>query len=217
MARKNTQEVTNSPDVENTSAPDTAPVNDGTATSDIQIQGLTFSYTTPYVAGHPLTEGEANQLNGVRGENLRNNFASKIKDARAEAEKERGEGAELTEEVIAALQAEFSQRDAEYAFTGKRQSRGPVDPVMAKAKSMARETINSALRTKNIKPSDLAEGKMDELIGKYLENHPEVVEEARLQVQKVKEAAADALGGVDLGSLTSTTAPTEAPPAEAAV
>ena len=180
----------------------------------ISIQGITFTYTTPYVEGSVLTAGEANQLNTVRGENMRNNFATKIKTALAELRKSTGdETSELSEEAIAAFRAEFAKYDAEYVFSGKRTSRGPVDPVMAKAKKMVRETIESALRAKGYKPADLVEGKMDELIAKYLDSHPEVVDEARAQIAKVKEAAADALGGVDLDSLK---APSAAPePVEA--
>lgn len=192
---------------------DPAPVAENTSTGEIQIQGHTFTYSTPYVAGAcTLSEGEANQLNSVRGENLRNNFASKVKDAKAEAVKARGEGAELTEEEIAGLVSEFASYDSQYQFAGKRISRGPADPVKAKARKMARETIEGALRAKNIKPSELADGKMDELIDKYLDAHPEVTEEARAQVEKIKAEASAALEGVDLDSLK---APAQAPATEA--
>lgn len=186
-----------------------APTSESSAasipTGDIIVKGISFVYSTPYAAGHSLTEGEAHQLNQVRGENLRNNFASKVKAKLDEAEKE---GRSLTDEETAALQAEFATYDSQYAFTGKRIARGPQDPVKAKARKMARETIEAALRGKNIKPSDLADGKMDELIDQYLDRNPQVMEQAKAQVEAVKAAASEALGGVDLESLTQ--APAEA-------
>lgn len=181
--------------------PTSVPPGSSVPTDDVSIQGLDFTYTTPYAEGSVLTKAEASQLNQVRGENLRNNFASKIKAKRAEIEKERGEGAEFSEEEVEAFKTAFAEYDASYVFSGIRQARGPVDPVKAKARKMAKETIEAALRAKNIKPSDLAEGKMDELIEKYLGSHPEVLEEAKAQVEKLKSAASDALGGVDLDEL----------------
>lgn len=205
MARDKKQiEETPSPSIE---APSVALAS--STTDEISIQGLPFTYSTPYVEGSVMTKGEANQLNQVRGENLRNNFASKIKALKTQIEKDRGEGAEFTEAELDAFKAEFAQYDASYVFSGVRIARGPVDPIRAKAKKMARETIEAALRGKGMKPSELAEGKMDELIDKYLESHPEVMDEAKAQVEKVKAAANEALGGVDLDSL-------KAPPVEEA-
>jgi len=186
------------------------PASDMSPTAEIQIQGLTFEYSTPYVAGSVMTEGEAHQLNGVRGENLRNNFAGNIKDAKEEAVKARGEGAELTEGEIETLKTAFASYQSDYVFSGKRQSRTPSDPVKAKATKMARETIEAALRAKNIKPSELKEGKMDELIATYLAAHPEVTEEARAQIAKVKESATAALDGLDLSDATKPQTPAAA-------
>ncbi len=48
-------------------------------TKNIIIQGQTFTASLPYAAGQALTESEARALNQVRLENIRNNFASKVK------------------------------------------------------------------------------------------------------------------------------------------
>lgn len=169
------------------------------ATDTITIQGIEFTYTTPYVPGtHVLTEGEANALNQVKGENERNNFAAKVKAAKAKAEEERGEGAELSEEEVEELKAAFAEYDAGYVFSGLRQRRAPVDPVAKRAAKIARELIESALRSKGYKPSDLPEGKMDELIEQYIEAHPEVVEEAKAQIERTKALASGALEGLSL-------------------
>lgn len=181
-----------------------APPPPAVTKDEITIQGIPFEYTNKYAAGHSLNEAEANQLNTVLGENLRNNFASNVKKAKEEA----GEGMELSEDTLATLRTAFAEYEQTYVFAGKRAARAPSDPVKAKARKMARETIEAALRSKGIKPADLAEGKMDELIDAYLEKHPEVSDEAKRQVEATKAAAADALGGVDLDSLK---APAEAP------
>lgn len=168
-------------------------------TDTITIQGMDFTYTTPYAHGpHTLTEGEANTLNQTRGENMRNNFASKVKAAKAKAEEARGEGAELSEDEISSLQSEFATYDSEYVFSGVRQRRAPVDPVAKRAQKLARELIEAALRGKGYKPSELPEGKMDELIEGYVASHPEVVEEAKAQIERTKELAGAALEGLDL-------------------
>jgi hypothetical protein len=49
---------------------------------DVTIAGEVFKIDTPYTEGHTCTAGEASALNQVRHENLRNNFAKKVKDAK---------------------------------------------------------------------------------------------------------------------------------------
>jgi hypothetical protein len=48
----------------------------------ITIGGERFEVPMPYVAGHVCTEGEANALNQLLSENVRNNLASKAKDGK---------------------------------------------------------------------------------------------------------------------------------------
>src|SRR6516162_3885340 len=55
-------------------------VND-VAYGSMTIQGLQFDIKTPYKEGHMITAGEASQLNQVRMENIRNNFASVVRNA----------------------------------------------------------------------------------------------------------------------------------------
>lgn len=56
-------------------------ITEETPRVEIVIQGATFSVPTPYAEGHTLTANEANALNQVLTENLRNNFANKVKAA----------------------------------------------------------------------------------------------------------------------------------------
>ena len=56
-------------------------VTDDTKFSEITIQGMGFAVPIVYAEGHPLTANQAAALNQVLAENLRNNFASKVKEA----------------------------------------------------------------------------------------------------------------------------------------
>lgn len=103
--------------------------------TQITIAGRQFEVSSPYVAGaYELSEGEAHTLNQTRHENIRNNFAKKVKEAGADVSLEQ-------------LQAQVSEYDSKYEFgvrgTGEGVSR---DPVETEAKSLARLAIRGALK-----------------------------------------------------------------------
>jgi len=107
----------------------------------ITIQGLDFAVHSPYEAGHVLSADEAGVLNQTFHENLRNNFASTVKDAKAE------HGDELPETALTALQTEFDEYAKDYKFGVRRAgSRGPSDPVEAEAFKMAKDSIRAKLK-----------------------------------------------------------------------
>lgn len=109
----------------------------------ITIQGLEFSVHSPYQEGHPLTAEEASVLNQTFHENLRNNFAGYVKDARNE------HGDDLPQNVLAELQKEFEDYAREYKFGTRRAgTRAPADPVEAEAFKMAKEAIRLKLKEK---------------------------------------------------------------------
>lgn len=188
-------------------------------TMDFSCHGFDFTISAPYAEGHVINGPEAYTLNQTRLENIRNNTAGKVKTAIESAQKE---NRSVSDEELDALKAELAKYDAEYVFQGRRTgSRAPADPVKRKAVAMARETITTALRSRDIKVADLADGKMEELITQYLAGHPEVTDEAKRQVEASKAAATDALSGVELGDmLKPAPAPVEQPveePADAPV
>lgn len=90
-------------------------------TKSITIQGIAFNAPSPYVAGHVLTEVESEVLNQTFAENLRNNFAPQVKDAKAT------NGEKLSSTVIDALQDEFELYAKSYQFGVRRV--GEIDPV----------------------------------------------------------------------------------------
>lgn len=171
----------------------------------ITIQGHDFNVPVRYAAGHTLTEGEASALNQTYHENLRNNFAKQVKDAKGEAEV-------LTEDQIKELQAKLDTYAGEYQF-GVRTARGPsapADPVGKEAFAIAKEAIKNAIRAKNLKPSDYSAEQIGDLAKQALEKNRDRF--YTLAAQRIAERAAiadDILGD-------STPAPAEAPTTEAA-
>lgn len=119
----------------------------------IVIQGLDFQVSWPYAAGHTCTEAEAKALNQTRKENLANNFAKRVKDAKALDEKN-GNTAET-----AKLASEFEKLDAEYEFTlANVSAAAKLSPVDREARSMAKAAIVANLASKGRKLSDVPAG-----------------------------------------------------------
>lgn len=87
----------------------------------IVVQGIEFSAPEPYTAGHVLLDNEASALNQTYAENLRNNFAGNVKEAK-EAHGER-----LPSNIVEQLRDEFESYAASYTFGVRRA--GEVDPV----------------------------------------------------------------------------------------
>lgn len=155
-------------------------------TAEITIQGKTFSAPMPFAAGHVLTDVEAAVLNQTFHENLRNNFAGKMKKAQEDKQ------AELT-------QADFDAYAAQYKFgvrpTGVARE---TDPVRSEAKKLARDQITIALKARGFKIKELPEGKMDELIEEALVKHPKFLEQAK-QIVDARKSAVAGLADLNLG------------------
>lgn len=174
----------------------------------ITIAGETFTAPTPYAEGHTLDANEASALNQLLHENLRNNFAKKVKDAK-----------EAGTFDLAAFQAQFDQYADGYKF-GVRTGGGggrTTDPVKREAMEIAVETVKLKLKAKGktIGPKgNYTMAQVREAAGRYLEAHPEIMDEARARVEEAKERAAEE--GDDLDSLlTEASAAPEGVPAAA--
>lgn len=161
------------------------------STKAITIQGHTFDATQPYAAGHAITEAEAKALNQVRAENLRNNFATKIKSAQGDAEA-------LTEEQLATLRAEFAEYDAAYEFTlasvggGKRET----DPVQAEAKRIAKSIVTAKLKEKGKAVKDVDADVLANAIAKVAESEgvQKLAKKNVAERNKAAEMDLDAMG-----------------------
>lgn len=167
----------------------------------ITIAGHAFNVPVRYEEGHELTAGEASALNQTYHENLRNNFAKKVKEA-----------TEAGNADLAALQAELDQYAESYAF-GIRSGGGGAtrDPVMAEAMRIAKKQIGDAIRTKGGKVSDYTNEAITNA-AKGLLARPDIGEKimqvARDRVEEQKSLASSGLEDLLSGM---TTKPAEAP------
>jgi hypothetical protein len=169
----------------------------------ITIAGHSFNVPVRYEEGHELTAGEASALNQTYHENLRNNFAKKVKDAGAAAD-------------LAALQAELDAYAEAYAFGVRTAGTGVSrDPVMSEAMRIAVKQIKDLIRSKGGKPSDYESSQINEAAKKLL-SRPEgeqIMAVARARVEEQKQLATSNLGDL-LSGLTAKEP--EAAPAPAA-
>lgn len=177
---------------------DAPPAPEGTpsapdATPTLTIQGLIFPLRIPYAEGHVLLANEAAALNNLRGENLRNNFAAKIKTILEPKDGPKRVVADLTDEEKTSLLTDFVAYDTTYTLSGKRTAKAPVDPVEREATRMAKEMVEAALRKKGIEKKALADGQFDTYVGQLLERNPAIREEARAYVARIRDVGASAV------------------------
>lgn len=112
---------------------------------EFTIAGVSFGVADKYAAGHVITEGEASALNQTRRENIRNNFAKKVAEAKGDAD-------ELDPTKQEELQALIDAYASEYEF-GVRTAGAPrvTDPVEREALAIVRNIIRANLKAKNQK------------------------------------------------------------------
>ena len=169
----------------------------------ITIAGHSFNVPVRYEEGHELTAGEASALNQTYHENLRNNFAKKVKDAGATAD-------------LAALQAELDAYAESYQFGVRAAGTGGAtrDPVMSEALRIATKQIRDLIKAKGGKASDYEASAITQA-AKTLLQRPEgeqIMAVARARVEEQKQLASSNLGDL-LSGLTAKApeAPTEEP------
>jgi hypothetical protein len=169
----------------------TAPV-DQPKMGSITIQGLEFNVDYPYSAGEiDLTAGEASALNQTRAENLRNNFAARIKTMIEEYRETNKlpDDEEIASSVLDkdALDKEFADYADKYEF-GVRQLGGgrvPMDPVEREAWKISELKVREALKASNVKLTSVSKEKMSELIEAVIAKYPDITEEAKRRVSAV--------------------------------
>jgi hypothetical protein len=102
---------------------------------EVTIAGEVFKIAPKYDVGHILTDNEASTLNQTFFENIRNNMAGRVKDA-----KEKGDF------DLDLMQDEVTQYASEYEFGARRGGGGVVrDPVEAEALKLVKRGIQKAL------------------------------------------------------------------------
>lgn len=166
----------------------------------ITVASVALLAIAPFAEGHVLTPNEANVLNQTLAENLRNNFASVVRDRLAI----RGEDGKATDQLRAAtdadkaeLQAAFDKYITEYEFGVRRAGARVVDPIEKEALSIAKDAVKSALAKKGFKLGDgegqVGKAKFQELVDGYSKK-PEVLKEAARRVKQAQSLALDELG-----------------------
>lgn len=127
----------------------------------IVINKIPVEVSTPYEAGHQITEAEAKALNQVRAENVANNNRAKLKEIL-------GDAGEPTKEMVKEAQKIISAYDADYQFTlaSVGGGRTRLDPVEKEARSIATAVLMNALREKGQAKKDWIEANGGEEAGK---------------------------------------------------
>lgn len=148
----------------------------------ITIQGKIFNAPLRYEEGHELNAGEAAALNQTYHENLRNNFAKRVKEAT--------DNGSYSQE---ALQEEFSKYAEDYEFGVRTGGGAPRDPVMQEAMNIARGQIKAALKKKNRKLSEIDASAITEAAKKLIAKTPAIMDLAKQRVAEAQAAASDDL------------------------
>lgn len=156
----------------------------------IQIAGHNFNISDRYEEGHELTANESAALNQMRRENIRNNFAKKVEDAK--------NGAERVEDdnVLADLQEQLNEYAEGYEF-GVRTGGGYVrDPVLAEAMKIARDKVWEKLKSLGKKKKDVEPSAVTAYAKKLVDTKPEIMELAKTRVAELQAALASELDDV---------------------
>ena len=155
---------------------------------DITIQGLVFPARQIFDEGHILSAVEAGVMNQTRDENLRNNYAAKIK-ATMKDEKVDSVGA-LNKEALTQLQSNFPTFEEAYEF-GSRGGAREVDPERKQAILLATDSVKKALQKKGMTLRDVGADKIRDMAQAAIEKYPKFLEKAKEIVAARTLAAAE--------------------------
>lgn len=154
----------------------------------ISISGITFQSPNRYAEGHILTSGEAGSLNQLLSENLRNNFAGKIKkleEAKVELDAPK-------------LQEEFDTYAAAYTFSaGRGRSSTGLDAVTREARKLAKADFVAALTKKGIKIADYPKDDLEEKVATLVASRPKYLETAKARIALLDGLARESLDILD--------------------
>lgn len=133
-------------------------------TASVTIAGKVFTLPMPYEEGHELSAGEANALNQLFHENVRNNLASKVK------------AGEIDQEGVSA----YAQ---EYKFGEGRK----LDPIEAESISIALTAVKNKIRAGGGKLTEYTAAQLRELAERAIEQNPQIVDLAKKRVKEQQE------------------------------
>jgi hypothetical protein len=155
---------------------------------NITIQGLVYPVRQIFDEGHVLTAVEASVMNQTRDENLRNNYAAKIKVVMKEENVEAI--SDLSDAGKSTLTEKFPAFEEGYEF-GSRGGAREVDPIRKQAMLFATQEVKKALSKKGHKISEVGADKIREMADSAVEKYPKFMEKAKAAVAARDEAAKD--------------------------
>ena len=162
-----------------------------TPTQVILIQGREFEVPMPFEEGHVLTAGEASALNQVFAENVRNNFATRLKRWEEARDAAKAEGKEFSEPEPS--QEDLNKYMADYEFGVRRPGqRTSTDPVETEALALALAKVKEAVLKQGKTLKEVGAEKLRELAADAVERVPAFRERAR-QIVEARKAAAEGL------------------------
>lgn len=174
-----------------------------TSATTLTIQGLEFTIADPYTAGHTLTENEASALNQTRAENIRNNMARIIKEAKETAAKDNDiDVASVTADMVDLedLTTRVTEYATSYQFGVRTIGYTSANPVERIALDIARLNVRAAISASpKASLGDFKGAQITSMAKALLESEKgaSIMDEARRQ-HEVLAAASDS---VDLVSL----------------
>jgi hypothetical protein len=165
-------------------------VTDSTPRTEITVAGQTFKAPQPYTAGHVLNANEASALNQTYAENLRNNFAGKVKEAQ--------EAGTFDLEVF---QGRFDDYAGEYEFGVRTGGGRSGDPVTAEAMGITRDLVRKALQKAGHKLADVPAAKISELAKAQLAKTDDPKTVQIMDLARSRVAAAQEITDIEIGSV----------------
>ena len=149
-----------------------------------------FTLSEPFASGHVLTRAQAQALNALRGENIRE-IVRREWDRLA---KPTGEDGLLSEAQVEAFQAKITEIDRRYEFKERPTSRPKAGTLGAEIESVAREAVEEIARRSG---EAISISRFDDLVSDF-QTRIDIQAEARrrlsAKIAQSKMAIEDLLG-----------------------
>lgn len=182
----------------------------GSKKQRLTIQGVDFEIDSPYVEGYQLKQNEASAMNQLLAENVRNNMATtvrnaklkaagwsdeQIKSAKVEQMTPVSDTTTLDDDQITELQETITEYVSGYQFgvrTGR--ARSPFEKAV---EDIVTEMLDKALKANGFSPSKMQK----EDRAKYDALYTRVLDANREEVEQAAQARLDSLQGLSIKGL----------------
>lgn len=151
----------------------------------IRIKQYSFTLSSPFTEGSVLTKAEAQALNALRAENIRNNTSKRVEQELAKLPP----GELLSPAQLESLQGVIAQYDRNYKFPLRHVARPRKGELEEMAEDVARERVEQQCRQQGV---TLAEPELTARVAEFAAL-PVVQEEARRRLRERTTVAAASL------------------------